>query len=93
MRATRNRVRADEVARREAISRRTDAARVEGKGDRDRIEISVEARRRAEASAAEGPSRRDTVERLRETYSKGELSTDERRREAATRMLDGDNQH
>jgi anti-sigma28 factor (negative regulator of flagellin synthesis) len=82
MRATRERVRADESARRAAALERIHSARTP-----DRIEISTETQRRIEASQAEKDARRINVERLREAYQSGDLNTDTRRSVAAERML------
>lgn len=83
MRATRERVRADEAARRATALERIESARTSG----DRIEISAEAQRRIEASEADSSERRANVERLREAYQSGELNTPTRREAAAERML------
>ncbi len=89
MRATREQVRTDEASRREVSTRRTEASRAEARQEKDRIEISVEARRRAAAADHNDPSRRKTLQRLKQAYNRGELGTSERRMQAANRMLEG----
>jgi len=90
MRATRDRVRTDEVSRREIAQARIDAARTEAPQKQDRIDISIQARRRTEASQADGATRRETITRLKAAYKDGSLGIETRRRAAAERMLGSD---
>jgi hypothetical protein len=84
MRATRERVRTDEVARQEVSERRIAQARQENK---DRIEISLKARRRLEISTADKAEHQKQIERMRNLYKDGKLGTPERLRDAANKLL------
>lgn len=93
MRATRDKVRTDQVQMSEGTSRRESARRVESAAPKgDRIEISVEARERMDGAKETSTDRREMVMRLREAYQNGELNTDSRREAAAQRMLGGESE-
>ena len=91
MRATRDRVRTDEVTRREVNEQRIAEARARAKQEtRDRIEISTKARRRMSISKADKAEHQKQVERMRNLYKDGKLGTPERLRAAANKLLGGD---